>query len=48
MVGFIFSRKMTYLESYELWIDEICVDPNYQGKSTGSALDGQAKRNLFE
>lgn len=26
LVGFIFSRKMTYLESYELWIDEICVD----------------------
>ena len=43
LVGFIFSRKMTYLESYELWIDEICVDPTYQGKSIGSALMNKLK-----
>lgn len=36
LIGIMSGRIMTYLDYKELWIDELCISSQYQGKGIGS------------
>lgn len=46
VVSMLCGRIMTYLDSKEFWIDELSVNPDYQGKSIGSKMLDYIKDNL--
>ncbi|UTY38672.1 GNAT family N-acetyltransferase [Allocoprobacillus halotolerans] len=38
LAGMIIGRQMTYMERKELWIDEVCISPQFQGHHLGNNL----------
>lgn len=42
--GLVLGRQMTYLSRKELWIDELCIAPQYQGQSLGTELLNMVKK----
>ena len=46
VVSMLCGRIMTYLDIKEFWIDELNVNPDYQGKSIGSKMLDFTRDNL--
>lgn len=48
LVAMILGRQMTYMDKRELWIDELCVNQDYQGYHLGSQLLDYTKQECIK
>lgn len=48
LVAMILGRRMTYMDKKDLWIDEFCVNRDYQGHHLGSELLDYTKQECIK